>query len=186
VSESIHEDTPAPTPGDDAGQGGTGQTERTGCPAASRIETPTRAKRWGRNAFFLGTLGTIVTIAVVAIDDHFSDSIASYVGMVLIIAPLMGCMAAMMGISFGLMADHLGELTMFRSKEVDRALEAVEDGEATRKWASQPPGRDEPSETDANSDLDLPPLKDTDIISSRAPARHNPAPTDIQPGEPQP
>jgi MFS family permease len=39
---------------------------------------------------------------------------------------------------------------------------------------------------DSDPELEPPPFADTDIISSRAPARRNAAPTDIQPGEPQP
>jgi hypothetical protein len=95
-------------------------------------------------------------------------------------------LAPAMGAFFGFMTGFLWlSLVRVWNYFVDRTL---------RQYSLSPPVDLPPDDyadtiskpTESAPDVDLPSLAETDIISSRAPAQRNAAPTDIQPGEPSP
>src|SRR5713101_2064925 len=67
-------------------------------PRGSSLDDGTsRAKRWGRKGFLLGTFLSLLGVAVSAINDGFSDPIVVYLVRFLILAAVTGGFLAMMG-----------------------------------------------------------------------------------------
>ena len=136
-----------------------------------------RRLKWQQGAFALGfkipfITSLVLMIIVPALWKWHRDTIFLLIGI-----PAMGLFV---GLGTGLL---WYVLVRFWNKLIDDTL--------ARFSLTRPPQGlpDDYADTiskrpDSDPDFDLPALGETDIISSRAPARRNAAPTDIQPGDP--